>query len=109
MLVARSGRVLVECGAFANSGPGTAAISMQVLIGPYRSPAFAFDSLAVYTNRVPAGSFRAPAGPMANFAVESQIDIIAENLGIDPLEIRLRNVVREGDLGPSGEPLSTSL
>src|SRR5262249_9224284 len=62
-------------------------------------------SLAVYTNKVPSGSFRAPAGPMANFAVECQMDMIATDLGIDPLDLRLRNVVRDGDLGPAGEVL----
>jgi len=102
-LLAREGRIVVDCGAFAGSGPGTAAISLQIMAGPYKTPVLALEGIAVYTNKVPSGSFRAPAGPMANFAVESQMDIIARDLGIDPLEIRLRNIVREGDLGPSGE------
>jgi CO/xanthine dehydrogenase Mo-binding subunit len=102
-LLARKGRIVVDCGAFAGSGPGTAAISLQILIGPYKTPAIDLEGIAVYTNKVPAGSFRAPAGPMANFAVESQMDIIADDLGIDPLELRLRNIVKDGDLGPAGE------
>jgi CO/xanthine dehydrogenase Mo-binding subunit len=102
-LLAREGRIVVDCGAFAGSGPGTAAISLQIMAGPYKTPALALEGIAVYTNKVPSGSFRAPAGPMANFAVESQMDIIAKDLGIDPLEIRLRNIVGEGDPGPSGE------
>ena len=102
-LLARKGRILVDCGAFAGSGPGTAAISLQILVGPYKTPAIDLEGIAVYTNKVPAGSFRAPAGPMANFAVESQMDIIADDLGIDPLELRLRNIVKDGDLGPAGE------
>jgi len=102
-LLAREGRIIVDCGAFAGSGPGTAAISLQIMVGPYKTPALALEGIAVYTNKVPSGSFRAPAGPMANFAVESQMDMIAKDLGIDPLEIRLRNIVKEGDLGPSGE------
>jgi CO/xanthine dehydrogenase Mo-binding subunit len=102
-LLAREGRIVVDCGAFAGSGPGTAAISLQIMAGPYKTPALALEGIAVYTNKVPSGSFRAPAGPMANFAVESQMDMIAKDLGIDPLEIRLRNIVEEGDLGPSGE------
>ena len=44
---------------------------------------------------------------MANFAVESQIDMIADDLGIDPLELRLRNVYREGDKGPAGDTLTS--
>jgi CO/xanthine dehydrogenase Mo-binding subunit len=63
--------------------------------------------VAVYTNKGPTGSFRAPAGPMGNFAVESQIDLIANDLGIDPLEFRLRNVSREGDKGPAGDTLTS--
>jgi CO/xanthine dehydrogenase Mo-binding subunit len=102
-LLAREGRIVVDCGAFAGSGPGTAAISLQIMAGPYKTPALALEGIAVYTNKVPSGSFRAPAGPMANFAVESQMDIIAKDLSIDPLEIRLRNIVAEGDPGPSGE------
>jgi CO/xanthine dehydrogenase Mo-binding subunit len=104
-LLAKDGRIVVDCGAFAGSGPGTAAISLQILAGPYRTPHLRLESFAVYTNKVPSGSFRAPAGPMANFAVECQMDMIADDLGIDPLELRLRNVVREGDVGPSGEVL----
>lgn len=104
-LLARRARIIVDCGAFAGSGPGTAAISLQVLVGPYKTPVLALEGVAVYTNKVPSGSFRAPAGPMANFAVECQMDIIARDLGIDPLEMRLRNIVREGDRGPSGEAL----
>jgi CO/xanthine dehydrogenase Mo-binding subunit len=102
-LLAREGRIVVDCGAFAGSGPGTAAISLQIMAGPYKTPALSLEGIAVYTNKVPSGSFRAPAGPMANFAVESQMDMIAKDLGIDPLEIRLRNIVKEGDSGPSGE------
>jgi len=106
-LLARQGRVLLDCGAFANSGPATAAIALQVLAGPYRTPDLLLEGLAVYTNKGSTGSFRAPAGPMANFAVESQMDMIADDLGIDPLELRLRNVYREGDKGPAGETLAS--
>jgi len=104
-LLARTGRVIVDCGAYANSGPGTVAIALQVLCGPYRTTHLNFEGVAVYTNKVATGSFRAPAGPMANFAVESQMDIIADDLGIDPLELRLGNAFKEGDSGPAGETL----
>ena len=106
-ILAREGNVLVDCGAYSGSGPGTGAVALQCLVGPYRTPNLRLQSLAVYTNKVPSGSFRAPSGPMANFAVESQMDMIARDLGIDPLEIRLRNVVQEGDLGPAGEVLTS--
>src|SRR5436190_17869092 len=104
-ILAREGRVIVDCGAYSGSGPGVGAVALQCLYGPYRTPNLRLESLAVYTNKVPSGSFRAPSGPMANFAIECQMDMIAEDLDIDPLEIRLRNVVQEGDLGPAGEVL----
>ena len=106
-ILAREGRVLIDCGAYAGSGPLVGAVALQVLAGPYRTPNLRLESVAVYTNKVPSGSFRAPSGPMANFAVECQMDMIAEDLGIDPLELRLRNVVHEGDLGPAGEVLKS--
>jgi len=106
-ILAREGRVLVDCGAYAGSGPLVGAVALQVLAGPYRTPNLRLESVAVYTNKVPSGSFRAPSGPMANFAVECQMDMIADDLGIDPLELRLRNVVHEGDLGPAGEVLKS--
>lgn len=105
-IIAREGKVIVDCGANAGTGPGTAATALQILAGPYRTPNFSLRSFAVYTNKVPSGSFRAPSGPMANFAVESQMDIIAADLGIDPLELRLRHVFQEGDKGPGGDVLS---
>jgi CO/xanthine dehydrogenase Mo-binding subunit len=102
-ILAKQGRVVVDTGAFAGSGPGVAAVATQILAGPYVVPNILLEGIAVYTNKVPTGSFRAPSGPMANFAVESQLDIIADDLGIDPLELRLRNIMREGDRGPAGE------
>jgi CO/xanthine dehydrogenase Mo-binding subunit len=102
-LLARQARVILDCGAYANSGPATVAIALQVLAGPYRTEHLHLEGIAVYTNKGSTGSYRAPAGPMANFAIESQLDIIADDLGIDPLELRLRNAFREGDEGPAGE------
>lgn len=106
ILLAKLARVVMDCGAYAGSGPGTAAVALQIVAGPYRTPNLLLDGFAVYTNKLPTGSFRATAGPMGNFAVESQMDIIADDLGIDPLELRLRNVMRDGDTGPAGEKLS---
>ena len=77
-----------------------------MLAGPYRIPNLLLEGYAVYTNKTNFGSFRAPSGPQANFAVESQMDIIADALGIDPLELRLRNIVREGEEGPTGQVLA---
>jgi CO/xanthine dehydrogenase Mo-binding subunit len=82
-----------------------ASVATLVLAGPYRIPNLHLEGVAVYTNKTNCGSYRAPSGPQANFAVESQMDVIAEALGLDPLEFRLRNIVREGDEGPTGQVL----
>jgi CO/xanthine dehydrogenase Mo-binding subunit len=105
-LTARQGRIYFDTGAFAGSGPGVASVATLVLAGPYRTPNLHLEGYAVYTNKTNCGSYRAPSGPQANFAAESQMDIIADALGLDPLELRLRNIVREGDEGPTGQVLS---
>jgi CO/xanthine dehydrogenase Mo-binding subunit len=71
--------------------------------GPYRVPHIEIACLRVYTNTVPAGHMRAPGAPQTVFAVESHMDMIAHELGLDPLEFRLRNVLAEGDPSPLGE------
>jgi CO/xanthine dehydrogenase Mo-binding subunit len=104
-ILAKAGRIWFDTGAFAGSGPGVASVATLVLAGPYKTPNLVLEGVAVYTNKTNCGSYRAPSGPQANFAVESQMDIIADALGLDPLEFRLRNIVREGDEGPTGQVL----
>jgi CO/xanthine dehydrogenase Mo-binding subunit len=104
-ITAKAGRIWFDTGAFAGSGPGVASVATLVLAGPYRIPNLHLEGFAVYTNKTNCGSFRAPSGPQSNFAVESQMDIIADALGLDPLEFRLRNIVGEGDEGPTGQVL----
>ena len=105
-LLAREGRLWFDTGAFAGSGPGVASVATLMLAGPYRIPHLLLEGYAVYTNKTNFGSFRAPSGPQANFAVESQMDIIADALGLDPLDFRLKNIVREGEEGPTGQVLT---
>ena len=71
-------------------------------VGPYRVPHIQVDSYMVYSNLVPCGSLRAPGDPQTIFAAESQIDIIARELGIDPYDMRMRNLLLPGDLPASG-------
>ncbi len=73
--------------------------------GLYKIPNLRLEVLDVLTNKVPAGSYRAPAAPPTAFAIESQIDLISRSLGIDPLQLRILNVASEGDLLPNGAPL----
>ena len=74
--------------------------------GPYRIPNLRIDSYCVYTNTATCGAYRGPAGPQLAFASESQMDIIARELGIDPLEMRLRNAMEDGDETPAGAALA---
>jgi CO/xanthine dehydrogenase Mo-binding subunit len=83
---------------------GIESIAALLSAGPYRWDAHELTALGVATNRVTFGAYRAPAAPPAAFAVESLLDELAEGLGIDPLELRLRNVAVEGDRAPSGQP-----
>ena len=71
-------------------------------VGPYRVDNIQVDSYMVYSNLVPCGSLRAPGDPQTIFAAESQIDIIARELGIDPFDMRMRNLLLPGDMPASG-------
>ena len=64
--------------------------------GPYEIANAHVDSYAVYTNNVPGGAFRGFGGPQGAFAAECQMNRLAEALGMDPVELRLKNVLREG-------------
>jgi CO/xanthine dehydrogenase Mo-binding subunit len=63
------------------------------------------DSYAVYTNNIPGGAFRGFGGPQGAFAAENQMNRLAQALGVDPVEIRMRNLLRDGDLLSVGTPL----
>jgi len=73
--------------------------------GPYEIPNVSVDSYAVYTNNIPGGAFRGFGGPQGAFAAESQMNKLAEALNIDPVELRIKNVVREGSLLSVGSPI----
>lgn len=77
--------------------------------GPYRVPNLHVDSYGVYTNIVPSAAFRGFGIPQVSWAHESQMDIVADALGMDPLELRLRNVLRAGDEFSTGEHIDEDL
>lgn len=72
---------------------------------PYAIPNVRIERTAVYTNTVPGGFVRAPGDFQILFALESQIDVVARELGLDPLEFRLRNAMRDGDTDIEGSPI----
>lgn len=102
-LVARQARAYFGNGAYHiatgyNFGEGTAGR----LTGPYNIPHVDLQGFTVYTNQPPCGAYRAPGSPQVIFAIESQMDMIASRLGIDPLEIRRKNALRVGDRSSVG-------
>ncbi|GMR10408.1 MAG: xanthine dehydrogenase family protein molybdopterin-binding subunit [Anaerolineae bacterium] len=105
-LVAREARMILDTGAYAGSGPELASVGVLVLSGPYKTPHLKLDAFAVMTNKTNFGAYRGPSGPQAVFALESHMDEVAEGLGMDPLEFRLKNVVEEGDEAGNGQVLS---
>lgn len=107
-MVARYLRAIHNTGAYGCMKPlPNVAIGGAVHAGgPYRIDNTFFEAIQVYTNTVPAGFFRAPGGPQVNFAAESHTDLIAQALGMDVAEFRLRNLVEEGDENAVGEKLN---
>ena len=101
-LLARDARVLIDNGAYVSWGSTTPYVMMTTLAGFYRCPNIRFDTAIVYTNNVYSGSMRGYGNLESTFAVEAQMDDIAERLGLDRLEIRRRNANRPGDVTPQG-------
>jgi CO/xanthine dehydrogenase Mo-binding subunit len=99
----------IECyadtGAYADSGPGVAQKMGFAAPGPYRIPHVAVDAYCVYTNLPPNGAFRGYGQMQSTWARERAVDLLAERVGLDPLELRLRNVLREGDRYCTGETM----
>ena len=100
-ILARKARILLDCGAYASDTPVLGQIAAMMIAGPYRIPDIAIEAIAVYTNRTPSGSVRAPTGPQACWAVEQHHDVLAARVGLDPVEFRRRNLVDDGDEGPT--------
>jgi CO/xanthine dehydrogenase Mo-binding subunit len=96
-LVARECEIHLDTGAYAEIGPRVAKKSGYTAAGPYRIPHLKIDSYSVYTNKPPAGAFRGFGVSQSAWAVESQMDIIAAALKMDPLELRKKNGYDEGD------------
>jgi CO/xanthine dehydrogenase Mo-binding subunit len=100
-LVALRARYHYDNGA---TGGWHAGITGSFLGGTYRIPNFDITGYEVATNKTPTDAYRAPGGPQAYFALESAMDELASTLDIDPIELRLRNASREGDLNAEGSP-----
>jgi len=108
--VARRCDVYLNGGAYANSGPSVTEKAGYRAHGPYRIPHVLTNAYSVYTNTVPAGAFRGFGGPQVAFAYESHIDMIAERLGVDPFELRMKNLLDQGEnFSPGDTPIDCDL
>lgn len=104
-LTAIRGRVVGDRGGLGEMG--VESISANLAAGPYRWAAHDVTAIGVTTNRVSAGAYRAPGAPPAAFAVETLLDRLAQQLALDPIELRLRNVLEAGDAGLDGQEIKS--
>lgn len=87
----------MDTGAFASLGPAVGVIVTETLGGSYRIPNVDLETLVVYTNSPLAGAVRGFGSPQSHFAIESMVDMMAAELGLNPIEVRRKNILREGD------------
>jgi CO/xanthine dehydrogenase Mo-binding subunit len=102
-LVARDCQIYMDTGAYADAGPRVTQKAGYRSLGPYKIPHAKIEACGVYTNTVPAGAFRGFGGVQVTWAYESQMDMIAERLGIDGVELRLKNLLKKGDRYTAGD------
>jgi putative selenate reductase molybdopterin-binding subunit len=110
LLTARESVIHVDIGAYSDAGPRVAQKAAYRAHGPYRIPNSKSNAYAVYTNTVPAGAFRGMGTPQVVWAYESQMDIIAREMGWDPVEFRLKNLLEKGDeFAPGDTPVDCDM
>jgi CO/xanthine dehydrogenase Mo-binding subunit len=88
---------LVDTGPYVTSGPNVLKTSAELSVGPYRMPMARFEGTVAFTNNANAGAFRGYGVPQVAFALETALTAAASRLGIDPVELRLRNILRGGE------------
>lgn len=104
-IVAAQTELIADGGAYASTSVEVLKGSTLFASGCYDIENVATDGYVVYTNNVPCGAFRGFGSPQAQFAAESMVTRLAHELGIDPVDLRLRNMYREGSLEPTQNPL----
>src|SRR4051794_8609551 len=100
-IVSRRARVVLDNGAYSADAPFFPQLAAMMAVGPYKVENVFVDASLAYTNHTPSGSVRAPTAPQACWAVEQHMDSVAAKLEMDPVEFRRRNIVRNGDEGPT--------
>ena len=109
-MVARELEVYMDTGAYADAGPRVTQKAGYRAVGPYRVANVKIDAHGVYSNTVPAGAFRGFGAVQVAWAYESQMDMIARRLGMDPLDFRLKNLLEKGEpYTPGDTPVDCDL
>jgi CO/xanthine dehydrogenase Mo-binding subunit len=103
ILIAQHVQFVFDSGAYGAYRPQGFLVGAHDAPGPYRVPNCLVEEKYVYTNKMPCGYMRAPGHLQAMFACESQADLVARRLGMDPTEFRRMNLMRDGDTAPLGE------
>jgi 4-hydroxybenzoyl-CoA reductase subunit alpha len=108
IIVARQCKAVLDGGAYCSLGPLT-----TILMGTFQTLPFAFehyqyDGYRIYTNKPPCGAMRGHGGPQVHFAQDIQLDMIAEALGLDPVEMAMKNGLQEGDQSAAGFKIVSS-
>lgn len=104
-----NGNVISDTGAYASLGGPILNLCVEHICGPYRVQNCKVDGYAVYTNNGVSAAFRGFGVPQAAFALESEIDKIAQKLGIDPIDFRIKNCLESGDSAGLGYKIPTSV
>jgi CO/xanthine dehydrogenase Mo-binding subunit len=104
-VIAAQVELVADGGAYIYTSTKVLGNAVLMCTGAYEIPNVHVDGYAVYTNNIPNGAFRGFGGPQGNYSAENQMNKLAEALGIDPVEIRMRNVVHEGSLLSVGTSL----
>jgi len=100
VITANEVEILSDTGGYGTHYIGVIADCMSTGIGLYNIPNYSFSGTVVYTNKSPSGALRGYGNPQMNFAQESQIDIIARKIGMDPMALKLKNYRKEGEMDP---------
>jgi carbon-monoxide dehydrogenase large subunit len=105
-IVAHHMEFIFDSGAYGAMKPVGYLTGVQTCAGPYRIANCLIEEKVVYTNKVPCGHMRAPGDPQGFFANESQLDIVARKLGLDPAEFKRRNLMHDGEVSPIGNTMA---
>lgn len=108
-IVAVEAEAIADGGAYASTSVEVVKDIALFMTGSYDIPNISVDGYAVYTNNIPAGAFRGFGAPQAQFACESMVTRLAQELAMDPVELRIKNLYREGSLEPTNLPLPTGV